>query len=74
MSIKLLGKSVILILGLAFVSCTSEKKGADRKAAEAGPARQEWAIVIHGGAGDITLERLTPALDKQFRASLEEGK
>jgi len=32
--------------------------------------RQEWAIVIHGGAGVITREKMTPELDKEYRASL----
>ena len=32
--------------------------------------RQEWAIVINGGAGVITREKMTPELDKEYRASL----
>lgn len=32
--------------------------------------RMEWAIVIHGGAGVITRAKMTPELDKEYRAVL----
>ena len=32
--------------------------------------KQEWAIVIHGGAGGITKENITPEMDKEYRAAL----
>lgn len=35
--------------------------------------KQEWAIVIHGGAGNVTRERITPDLDKQYRDALTEA-
>jgi beta-aspartyl-peptidase (threonine type) len=38
------------------------------------PDKQEWAIVIHGGAGGgISRDRITPELDKQYRAALSEA-
>lgn len=34
-------------------------------------AKQEWAIVVHGGAGGMSRERLDPALDSMYRESLK---
>lgn len=34
------------------------------------PARAEWALAIHGGAGVIERARLTPAKDAEIRAAL----
>ena len=34
---------------------------------------QEWAIVVHGGAGAMSTENLTPDLDKQYRTALNEA-
>lgn len=33
--------------------------------------KQEWAIVVHGGAGGMSRERLAPALDSMYRESLK---
>ena len=35
--------------------------------------KQEWAIVIHGGAGGMTRERITPEMDKEYRNALSEA-
>ena len=35
--------------------------------------KQEWAIVIHGGAGSMSTENLSPDLEKQYRAALKEA-
>lgn len=32
--------------------------------------KQEWAIAIHGGAGVITRDKMTPELDREYRAAL----
>ncbi len=37
--------------------------------AEPGP-RVQWGLVIHGGAGTILRERLTPAMEQEYRAAL----
>jgi beta-aspartyl-peptidase (threonine type) len=34
------------------------------------PSKQEWALAVHGGAGNLSEEVLTTALDSQYRASL----
>jgi L-asparaginase / beta-aspartyl-peptidase len=41
-------------------------------ASPAAPDRQvRWGMVIHGGAGTITRESMTPALEAEYRAALE---
>jgi L-asparaginase / beta-aspartyl-peptidase len=35
------------------------------------PERQEWAIVIHGGAGGMMRERMSPEADKEYRDALK---
>jgi L-asparaginase / beta-aspartyl-peptidase len=40
---------------------------------EGAPPRVEWALAIHGGAGDIRPEQLTPAAEARYRAGLEDA-
>ena len=35
--------------------------------------RVEWGMVIHGGAGTIVRERMTPELEQEYRAALTES-
>ena len=63
----------LLIFGLILSSCKTDKKTASGQAISASKQKQEWAIVIHGGAGGMTKENLTPELDKEYRASLVEA-
>jgi beta-aspartyl-peptidase (threonine type) len=35
--------------------------------------KQEWAIAIHGGAGVITRDKMTPEMDKEYRDKLSEA-
>lgn len=35
--------------------------------------KQEWAIVIHGGAGVISRDRMTPEMEKEYRAGLKQA-
>jgi beta-aspartyl-peptidase (threonine type) len=71
MKTKLIILSSLLICILTLFSCKTDKKSAaDHSKGASGP-KQEWAIVIHGGAGGMTKEDLTPELDKEYRASLQ---
>ena len=54
----------LLIFILIFFSCKVDRK------ANLNPEKQAWAIVIHGGAGGISRESITPEMDKEYRASL----
>ncbi|MBK7627490.1 MAG: isoaspartyl peptidase/L-asparaginase [Bacteroidales bacterium] len=35
--------------------------------------KQEWAIVIHGGAGAMSKDKMTPEMDSLYRASLQQA-
>jgi L-asparaginase / beta-aspartyl-peptidase len=65
--------SVMIIPVLFINSCKSGKQEADFKKENPAPVKQEWAIVIHGGAGAISVENLTPELDKEYRLALAEA-
>ena len=62
--------SFFLILVLTLFSCKTDKKTpSDQKNSSSAP-KQEWAIVIHGGAGGMTRENTAPEIDKEYRESL----
>ena len=71
MKTKLTILSALLIFGVTFFSCKTDKKPSSIQGKSVIGQKQEWAIVIHGGAGGITKENLTPELDKEYRASLQ---
>lgn len=64
--------SVLLMILLALTNCRSNQEA---KAQQTTPEniKQQWAIVIHGGAGGISRERMSPKLDSAYRASLNEA-
>jgi beta-aspartyl-peptidase (threonine type) len=62
--------SFILILVLTLFSCKTEKKATSDQKNNSSEQKQEWAIVIHGGAGGMTRENLAPDIDKEYRESL----
>jgi beta-aspartyl-peptidase (threonine type) len=35
--------------------------------------KQEWAIVVHGGAGAMSKDKMTPEMDSLYRASLQQA-
>ena len=65
--------STIFIIFLFLFSCKTDKKPASCQSKEASVPKQEWAIVIHGGAGEMNRENLTPDMDREYRASLLEA-
>lgn len=67
---KLIIFALIVAFGLNLVSCKNDKKISAYQSVTAILEKQEWAIVIHGGAGGISRESITPELDKEYRASL----
>lgn len=62
--------TAILTFTISFISCRNVNKTTVNNSPVNSDRRQEWAIVIHGGAGVITREKMTPELDKQYRESL----
>lgn len=71
MKTRLIILSVFSIFILALFSCKTDKKSTIAQSKGSSGPKQEWAIVIHGGAGGMTKENLTPKLDKEYRASLQ---
>jgi beta-aspartyl-peptidase (threonine type) len=70
MNKKLIYITVIIAVCQLFVSCNNFRQKTDNKAVNPAAAKQEWAIVIHGGAGVITRDKMTPEMDKQYREAL----
>lgn len=66
-------KGVLLFLICLFymTSCSNVTNSSEKQADEKVEKKQEWAIVVHGGAGVITRERMTPEMDKNYRAALK---
>jgi beta-aspartyl-peptidase (threonine type) len=69
MKAKLIIPAIFISSLLLTFSCKNEKKAA----AVPEVKRQEWAIVMHGGAGDMAQERMTPELDSAYRRGLKEA-
>jgi beta-aspartyl-peptidase (threonine type) len=71
---KLRISAILAMTGLFLF--TASCRGKDHKIsknADKEPVRKEWAIVVHGGAGAISVESLTPELDKDYRKALSEA-
>jgi beta-aspartyl-peptidase (threonine type) len=62
-----------LILGFSLSSFHQGKKGSNQQPANDSVRKQDWAIVIHGGAGVITREKMTPEMDMEYREALNEA-
>jgi beta-aspartyl-peptidase (threonine type) len=67
---KLIFFAAFLIFGICLYSFINEKKTTDQQSVNLSVNKQEWAIVIHGGAGVITRDRMTPEMDKEYRGAL----
>ncbi|MFA5820004.1 MAG: isoaspartyl peptidase/L-asparaginase [Bacteroidales bacterium] len=70
---KLIIIAAFMIFGISLFSCKNEKKTTDQQSIIPSVERQEWAIVIHGGAGVITRDKMTPEMDKNYRIALAEA-
>ena len=70
MKTKIILFFALLFFLLTLFSCRTEKKPASLPVTDIPGPKQEWAIVIHGGAGGMTKENLTPELEKEYRESL----
>lgn len=62
--------SLMLICGSILLSCMNENTHKKDHPGSTPVVKQEWAIVIHGGAGGISRESITPELDKEYRAAM----
>jgi L-asparaginase / beta-aspartyl-peptidase len=64
--------TVIIASGLFIASCANKNQISDIQSVEAA-SKQDWAIVIHGGAGAMSTENLSPELDREYRAALTDA-
>jgi L-asparaginase / beta-aspartyl-peptidase len=62
--------SLLIILLLAISGCSNRNSSQPYASTPWSVSKLEWAIVIHGGAGVITREKMTPEMDKEYRAAL----
>src|SRR5512133_1910424 len=70
MKTKLTIFSFFLFACILLFSCKTDKKTTSNQSNASSVVKQEWAIVVHGGAGGISRESVTPELDKEYRAAL----
>lgn len=73
MKTKLVYFFLPFILGLSLNSCTNGNKPTGKQPGKSIVDKQEWAIVIHGGAGVIKRENMSQEMDKDYRAALSEA-
>jgi L-asparaginase / beta-aspartyl-peptidase len=69
---KILFPSIVLC-GLLLFSCRDNKHAVSTPSESLSSEKQEWAIVIHGGAGAMSKDKMTHALDSAYSASLREA-
>ena len=71
---KLKKLSVLFVLILFVFACGSEKNSNEQSATDdMAKARQEYAIVIHGGAGNATTKNIPPEKQEEYKAKLQEA-
>lgn len=63
----------LLIAAVLFAISCAENNKPSENSADKQDVIQDWAIVVHGGAGAISTENLSPDLDKLYRAALKEA-
>jgi len=73
MKLRILNITFVYVSLLFTISCKTGSQPENIKKADFDGPRQEWAIVIHGGAGAMSVENLFPELDKEYRAALSEA-
>jgi len=64
---------VLVFVSLILFSCNNSKTNVQSKKEGQEIKKQEWAIVIHGGAGAMAKDKMTPDLDKQYRDALADA-
>jgi beta-aspartyl-peptidase (threonine type) len=66
----LINLSFLLIVISLLTSCKNIIKSSDNKKVAVAEKKLDWAIVIHGGAGVITRDKMTPEMDAKYRVAL----
>jgi L-asparaginase / beta-aspartyl-peptidase len=71
MKLKAIGFFLILVIVICSFIFKFPGKNFWKHSDENKMKKAEWAIVVHGGAGVITRDKMTPEMDKAYRAGLE---
>jgi beta-aspartyl-peptidase (threonine type) len=69
--LKLIPAAILFLF--TFSECNNGGKRIETVSDSSKSDKQEWAIVIHGGAGAMSKDRMTPGMDSSYRASLQEA-
>ncbi len=64
---------IIILVLFSLSACKNTGKKTEPASDISNMYKQEWAIVIHGGAGAMSKDRMTPELDSAYRASMQEA-
>jgi beta-aspartyl-peptidase (threonine type) len=66
-------KITLFLLSITLCSCTHTSKTTSGGPGKDSVRKEEWAIVIHGGAGAISRDKMTPEMDAEYRKALNEA-
>jgi beta-aspartyl-peptidase (threonine type) len=66
-------KTTLFLLIITLCSCNHKSKIVSGISVKDSAAGESWAIVIHGGAGTISREDMTPEMDAGYRKALNEA-
>jgi len=72
MNPKLLKLIACIILAIGFSFCKQSINSSAKTQSQTSPG-QAWAIVIHGGAGSMSRDKISPELDAGYRKALSEA-
>jgi len=64
---------ILMLLAIILQDCSNAPVRARETEADLSAKKQAWAITIHGGAGSISRDRMTPELDAQYRKALSDA-
>lgn len=70
---KSIGSLSLMVILFLLTGCNSRQNNSPAEQKEIQPVKQDWAIVVHGGAGVLSKEIMSPEEDKQYRESLTEA-
>ncbi|MEE3245820.1 MAG: isoaspartyl peptidase/L-asparaginase [Bacteroidota bacterium] len=66
-------KSLLPVLLLSFFCFACKQENAPQTTVEPTPQQQEFAIIIHGGAGTILKKNMTDSMEQAYKAKLTEA-
>ena len=73
MKTRIIISGAILICLISTISFNTGKRTNNKQSVTGFIPKQEWAIVVHGGAGPMTREKMSAEMNKQYRDALTEA-